>query len=630
MGWLRRALVLALVVGAALTIGEPEPPRAQANVVCEVGISPGSAVTGALGIGNPVGDACNAITDPVVGAAEEAALAPITEAAESVGNSIFRQMTGWATEGARWLLGEIVALIQKTTTPNLLGKGFLRSYAKMARIAAAMALLMLVFAVLESLGRGNPGMLWRVFLVNVPVAALATSGAYVIVQLLIATTDGFCAVIAHSTAHDTGAFFKGAIGALSGAGGTVAGAATGTGSAGRAAGSAGVPLFVGLIAAILAALAAFMVWIELLMRSAAIYAVALFMPLALAASIWPRWNPALRRSAELVVVLVFSKFLIVAIISLAASLAAHGGGSAEQVLTAGALLLVACFSPLVLYKLVPFAEGAVGSAFGRQGAGGATLRAIDTASSVSMMRRTALANWGSPGRGAAGGPGAGGGGAAGFGGGGGGRPRGGAGGGGPGGAPGGGASGGTGASAGVASNAAVVPIAAASGAARQARAGGERLGGGATARAAGSAGRGQAGETGDAGPEMERSGADGRTAGRPGEAAVRPAGSSDRDPESSAPGQAPRSGAGQAPTAGAGPAGRPPQATGGQGPPAAGAGRDGGRATGAGRAEPSHPRPRPAEAEGGDAPDSAPRAPRPAADAGAPSDGAVSPKAGRP
>ena len=83
-----------------------------------------------------------------------------------------------------------------------------------------------------------------------------------------------------------------------------------------------MPLFVSFLAAIIGAFAAFFVWIELLMRDAAVYVVALFMPLALAASIWPRWSGALRRTGELIVVVIGSKFVIVSIIALAAGLVA--------------------------------------------------------------------------------------------------------------------------------------------------------------------------------------------------------------------------------------------------------------------------------------------------------------------
>jgi len=475
MAWLRRAAGLTCAFAVALTalLGSLDPPQAKANVACDVGVSPAGSVTGAIGIGDPVGDACNAVTDPVLGVAGHA-LEPLKDAASSLGKGVFDQITTWAADGAVWLLGEVVELTEKTTSPDLLGKGFLRTYGRMASIATVLAALMALFAVLESLGRGDGGMLWRVFLVNVPLAAIATSAAYVVVGLLIATCDGFSATIAHSAASDTHVFFKGAVRALAEMGGT-AGAAAGTASSGAgagtvsgaAAGAAAVPLFVGFIAAIVAAFAAFLVWIELLMRDAAIYVVALFMPMAIAASIWPRWTSALRRTAELLIVVVFSKFVIVAIIALAASLLAHTEGKVEQVLAAGALLLLACFAPFVLFKLVPFAEGAVSAAYSRQGAGGVAVQATQLGGSVSMMRRAAHANWGggSKGNGSSGGRG-------GSSGGGGTRSPGGSGA-GPGGSAGGRTAGASSGAAGVAA----LPVAAGLGAAKASKAAGERLSG---------------------------------------------------------------------------------------------------------------------------------------------------------
>lgn len=400
MAWLRRLAVLAAgatLAAPAFGVLAADPPQAKANVVCEVGISPGAAVTGALGIGNPVGDVCNELTDPVLGAAEEAALGPLKDAARSIGQGVFKQITSWVGDGAVWLLSEVVELTERTTAPNLLSKGFLVQYRKMASIAVALAAMMLILAVFDSLGRGDAGMLGRVFLVHVPLAALATSAAYVVVQLLVATTDGFSEVIAHSTSHDSREFFKGAVEALASAGAEVGSAADESRgappAAGAAEGTVAVPLFVGFIAAVLAAIAAFLVWIELLMRSAAIYAVALFMPIVLAAAIRPKWASAMRRTAELLFAIITSKFVIVAVIALAASLAAKGEGI-EQVLVAAALLLVACFAPLVLIKFMPYAEGALGAAFHRQSAGGTSLQIYrHGASSVQMMRGAARANW---------------------------------------------------------------------------------------------------------------------------------------------------------------------------------------------------------------------------------------------
>ncbi len=390
------AAVIALA--AALSLGDPAPEAASANVPCEVATGPVGALTGAVGLGNPAGDACDAVTGPALGAAGKV-LDPIKGAIGSVGQGIFEGITQWVADGASWLIGQVVAATDATTSPDLLSQGFLRSYRKMALIAASLAALMLLFAVIDSLGRGDAEGLIGVFLVNVPLAALATSAAYVVVQLLIGATDGFSAAISASTGKDAHDFFKGATEALSVAGaGAGAAAGSGGGPAGAAvgsgAGAVAVPLFVGFIGAVVAAFAALAVWIELLMRSAAIYAVALFMPLSIAAAIWPRWSSALRRTAELLIAVIGSKFVIVSVVALATSLLANAGGRVEHVLSAAALLLLACFAPFVLYRLVPFGEGAISNLYNRQSAASAGVRSVEFASSVALLRRSALTNWG--------------------------------------------------------------------------------------------------------------------------------------------------------------------------------------------------------------------------------------------
>ncbi len=266
-----------------------------------------------------------------------------------------------------------------------------------------MGLAMLLLAVLEGLAQGNAGLLARVVFVNLPLAFIATSVAYAVVQLLLVATDGLCHAIASASGDNSQHFFKAAITGLGEAGGSagkeVGGRAGGPVGevAGQAEGTAAVPLFVTFLAAIIGAFAAFMVWLELLMRDAAIYVVALFMPLALAASIWPRWSGALRRTGELLVVVIGSKFVIVSIISLAAGLVAENDGRVEHILAAAALMLLACFAPFVLLKLVPFAEGAMGAAYGRRSAAGGAMSGVQIASDVQILRNMAQSNFGESG-----------------------------------------------------------------------------------------------------------------------------------------------------------------------------------------------------------------------------------------
>lgn len=384
----RRALAacaLAAALASLAVLAQPAPPPARANLPCDApagaakGISGGlEAVTGgAIGLGNPVGDACNAVSGALTGGLSN----PITGALKGLGNDVFAQITAWVSEGASWLIGRVVSAIETTTTPELTGKGFLEEYAKMATIAALLGAAMLLLAVLEGLAQGNAALLLRAALVHLPLAFIATSVAYLVVQLLLGVTDGLSEAIASATGHDATRFFEAAITGLVKTGG----AAGGNG----AAGAAGVPLFVTFLAAAIGALAAFFVWIELLMRDAAVYVVALFSPLALAASIWPRWTGALRRTAELLVALIASKFAIVAVVALAASLLANPESRVEHLLGAAALMLLAGFAPFVLLKLMPFAEGALGAAYGRRSATGGASGAMQIASDVQILRNMA-------------------------------------------------------------------------------------------------------------------------------------------------------------------------------------------------------------------------------------------------
>ena len=396
------ALAAVAVVAVGVLLLQPTPERAAANPVCDAASGPVDAVSGgvgaitggAIGGGNPVGDACNEVTDRAIGAVTD----PIEGAVAGIGSSVFAEITQWVSEGAGWLIERVATGIERSTTPKLTSRGFLDTYAKMALIGALMAAAMLLLAVLEGVAQGNMAMLGRVVLVNLPLALIATSVAYIVVQMLLVGTDGLCHAIGEASGRSGQRFFAAAVHGLGAAGGD-AGEAVGTAqpggsAAGRAGAEAAVPLFVTFLAAILGGLAAFCVWLELLMRDAAVYVVALFAPLALAASIWPRWSGALRRSGELLAVVIGSKFVIVSIIALAAGLVSEQADGVEHILAAAALMVLACFSPFALFRLIPFAEGAMAAAYGRRhAAGGASGAVRNVGSTAHTVRRAARASW---------------------------------------------------------------------------------------------------------------------------------------------------------------------------------------------------------------------------------------------
>ena len=112
---------------------------------------------------------------------------------------------------------------------------------------------------------------------------------------------------------------------------------------------------IAFVFALVQVLAGLAVWLELLVRSAAIYVAVLFMPMALAAGIWPKLQAWQTRLASLLFIMIAMKPAIVVVLSLAGSAAAAGGDADKDfgILVAAVMILVlAAFVPWVLMMLI--------------------------------------------------------------------------------------------------------------------------------------------------------------------------------------------------------------------------------------------------------------------------------------
>jgi hypothetical protein len=96
-------------------------------------------------------------------------------------------------------------------------------------------------------------------------------------------------------------------------------------------------------------------WLELVIRSAAVAATTLFVPLAFAGLIWPSTTRLVRRFGELIVGLVLSKLVICGVLALASLSIVGEDGVGGTVQGIGLLLLATC-SPFTLLRLVPAVE----------------------------------------------------------------------------------------------------------------------------------------------------------------------------------------------------------------------------------------------------------------------------------
>lgn len=141
--------------------------------------------------------------------------------------------------------------------------------------------------------------------------------------------------------------------------------------------------FAAVVLGLVAVLAALVLWVELIVRASLVYLLVAISPIGFAAMLWPAARGFLRKTLEVLLAVIVSKFVICVALAIGvAALAGAGdgqpagvGGAATGAAAAGlgapaatglATLLVgavilglAAFSPFLVLKLIPLAEGAV-------------------------------------------------------------------------------------------------------------------------------------------------------------------------------------------------------------------------------------------------------------------------------
>ncbi len=248
-------------------------------------------------------------------------------------------------DGTRGALEQVASSIGSATAPNLDGTWFSSTYWRVAALAAMLTIPFLCAAAVQAVARADLSLLARVAFGYLPLSLLAVSLAAPLTMLLLAATDQMSAAVSASAATGGARFLDHAAEVA----GTLA-SATG-----------GSPFFA-VVVGLLAVMAALALAVELLIRAAAVYVVVLMLPLAFAAMVWPARRVWAARMVELLVSLILSKFVIVAVLSLASAAFAGGTPGIGELLVAMSLILLSTFAPWALMRLLPFTELAAGAA----------------------------------------------------------------------------------------------------------------------------------------------------------------------------------------------------------------------------------------------------------------------------
>ena len=293
----------------------------------------------------PLGPVCAAVTicapvQALGGAVGEAGGAVARTATTGAAFAVFHALLGALTSAATQAIADMTsALFRRADAVPFGAPWFQHQLGLMASVAALVVFPLLAAATIGSVLRQDTGRLMRTWLVWLPLAALLTVVMLPLLSGAMAASDAMTSIV-------TGGFDGDAKSAIL----HLMPPATALGG--------------GVLAALISAvmlLGALAIWLELVVRSAAIVVTAFFLPLILAGLVWPATAHMVRRVLEVLVALILSKFVVAAVLSL--GVAAVGGGSAPgggqpDMLGGAAILLLAAFAPMTLLRLVPILEAA--------------------------------------------------------------------------------------------------------------------------------------------------------------------------------------------------------------------------------------------------------------------------------
>jgi len=256
---------------------------------------------------------------------------------EAIAEALIKAVLNFEAEVVRSLMVYLMEAATATTSvspPE--GNGWFGSVAqKLFPVEALVVAPLLFAATIGAIFRQDLKRLARVWGVGLPLAAI---GGAIMAQLAntgLGVTDGLASLIQHQVAPNLGTDYLNAV--------TFAIKDPWWGTIGD------------LISLVVLA-GGLAIWLELVLRSAAVELAVFFMPLAFAGLVWPTTAHWARRLLEVLSALLLAKPVIVGALCLGDNALMSARAGPSSLVTGAAILLMAAFAPMALLKLVPVVE----------------------------------------------------------------------------------------------------------------------------------------------------------------------------------------------------------------------------------------------------------------------------------
>jgi hypothetical protein len=257
----------------------------------------------------------------------------------SIGTKILDTIVGWVADGAAAALRFTAHLISETTTPDLESSWFSASYWRVAALASLLTVPFLCAAAVHALVRSDIGLLARAAFGYLPLAMLGVGIAAPLTTLVLSATDEMSAFVAAASGNADATFLGAAAASVS------------------AASIIAQDPFLAFFAGLVTVVATMALWVELVIRAAAVEVIVLMLPLFFAAMVWPARRVWAIRSVETLFAIILSKFAIVSVLALGGSAIAHATTDGPVSLITGAtLVILAVLTPWALLRILPVHE----------------------------------------------------------------------------------------------------------------------------------------------------------------------------------------------------------------------------------------------------------------------------------
>ncbi|GAA4958511.1 hypothetical protein GCM10023205_21450 [Yinghuangia aomiensis] len=327
-------VVAALILGTGLAAADTPSPTPSPSGSSSGTPTPGGTTSPGAGGGGGGTNFCDQLPSPAREQCNQQNGAnPLGFASDPLGS-----IAKATAEAAVWFIGKLAKAINATTGVDFTNPNFVKQYAVVFAASAFMTLIVWMVAVTKRAVRGIPlgtaigeavGYLW--------LAVMASAFTPLALHLSVSMVDSITAAIASGTKQDTDQFLDGF-------------------SKGLDPNSLGGGPVTLIFVSMFAILAAMILWIELLVRAALLYVGAILGTVVYAGIVDRDLWGHVRRWAGMMVAILLAKPIIVIVLGLAMAASAGGGSGGDAlggVLTGLAIMFLAIFASVMVYRFVP-------------------------------------------------------------------------------------------------------------------------------------------------------------------------------------------------------------------------------------------------------------------------------------